>query len=252
MYAAINVRSPGASSVYHSLQISAEKRFSKGLSFLTAYTWSKSIDDGSLWNGSAVAVTNFRLERGLSTFDTRHRWITSYTLDVPFGHGRSFGSASSKLVNAIVGGWQTNGIVTIQSGNPLDPSTGLQLSGTQTGTRPDVTCNPNDFPHDPSRWFNTSCFSTSFIGRYGTSGRNIIIGPPTRSFDAAMLKRFALGTETRYLQFRGEIFNSLNHPNFDNPNVTVTSSTFGKITSAGVQDARASSRQIQFALRLVF
>lgn len=252
MYAAINVRSPGASSVYHSLQISAEKRFSKGLSFLSAYTFSKSIDDGSLWNGSAVAVTNFRLERGLSTFDTRHRWITSYTYDLPYGHNRSFGKGSSSLVNAILGGWQTNGIVTIQSGNPLDPSTGLQLSGTQTGTRPDVTCNPNDFSHDPSRWFNTSCFSTAFIGRYGSSGRNIIIGPPTRSFDAAMLKRFPFGTESRYLQFRGEIFNSLNHPNFDNPNVTVTSSTFGKITSAGVQDARASSRQIQFALRLVF
>ena len=67
-----------------------------------------------------------------------------------------------------------------------------------------------------------------------------------------MLKRFSLGKEERYLQFRGEIFNTFNHPNFDNPNVTVSSSTFGKITSAGVQDARASSRQIQFALRLVF
>jgi hypothetical protein len=252
MYAAINVRSPGASSVYHSLQISAEKRFSKGLSFLSAYTFSKSIDDGSLWNGSAVTVTNFHLERGLSTFDTRHRWITSYTYDLPYRHNRSFGKASRSFVNAILGGWQTNGIVTIQSGNPLDPSTGLQLSGTQTGTRPDVTCNPNDFPHDPARWFNTSCFSTAFIGRYGSAGRDIIIGPPTRSLDLAMLKRFPLGAETRYLQFRGEIFNSLNHPNFDNPNVTVTSSTFGKITSAGVQDARASSRQIQFALRLVF
>ena len=68
-----------------------------------------------------------------------------------------------------------------------------------------------------------------------------------------MLKRFSLGKkEERYLQFRAEVFNSLNHPNFDNPNVTETSSTFGKITSAGVQDQRASSRQIQFALRLVF
>jgi hypothetical protein len=67
-----------------------------------------------------------------------------------------------------------------------------------------------------------------------------------------MLKRFPLGKEERYLQFRSEFFNAFNHPNFDNPSVTETSSTFGKITSAGVQDARASSRQIQFALRLVF
>lgn len=251
-YAAINVRSPGASSVYHALQLSAEKRFSRGLSFLTSYTFSKSIDDGSLWNGSAVAVTNFRLERGLSTFDSRHRFIASYTYDLPFGHGRTFGTQSSAVVNALLGGWQSNGIVTVQSGNPLDPSTGLQLSGTQTGTRPDVTCNPNDFPHDPSRWFNTSCFSSAFLGRYGSAGRNIVIGPPTHGWDAAMLKRFSLGKEERYLQFRAEIFNALNHPNFDNPSVTVSSSTFGKITSAGVQDTRASSRQIQFAMRLVF
>ncbi len=94
-YASISVRSPGASSIYHSLQLSVEKRFSKGLSFLSAYTFSKSIDDGSLWNGSAVAVTNFHLERGLSTFDTRHRWITSYTYDLPYGHGRMFGGTSA-------------------------------------------------------------------------------------------------------------------------------------------------------------
>lgn len=251
-YASINVRSPSASSIYHSLQLSADKRFSNGLSFLVAYTHSKSIDDASLWNSSTVAVTNFKLERGLSTFDARNRLVASYTYDLPYGRGRSFGASSSKLVNSILGGWQTNGIVSIQSGNPLDPTTGLQLSGTQTGTRPDLTCNPNDAPHDPARWFNTSCFSTAFIGRYGSSGRNVIIGAPTHSFDTALLKRFSLGSENRYLQFRGEFFNLFNHPNFDNPNVTVTSSTFGKIVSAGVQDARASSRQIQFALRLVF
>jgi Carboxypeptidase regulatory-like domain/TonB-dependent Receptor Plug Domain/TonB dependent receptor len=251
-YAAINVRSASASSSYDALQVSLEKRFSHGLSFLAAYTYSKSIDDSSLWNGSVVTVTNFNLERGLSTFDARNRFILSYTYDLPYGHGRTFGSGSSKFVNAVLGGWQTNGIVTIQSGNPLDPSTGLQLSGTQTGTRPDVTCNPNNFNHDPAEWFNTACFSDNFIGRYGTAGRNIIIGPGTHDFDMALLKRFGLGKEDRYLQFRTEFFNIFNHPNFDNPNVTETSSTFGKITSAGVQDSRASSRQIQFALRLVF
>jgi hypothetical protein len=79
-----------------------------------------------------------------------------------------------------------------------------------------------------------------------------LICPHGSDFDFAALKRFDLGKETRFLQFRAEIFNIFNHPNFDNPNVTETSSTFGKITSAGVQDSRASSRQIQFALRLAF
>jgi len=252
MFAAINVRSAGASSVYDALQVSVEKRFSRGLSFLAGYTYSKSIDNSSLWNSTAVDVTNFRLERGLSTFDTRNRFVASYTYDLPYGQGQMFGGAAKGLMNSLLGGWQTNGIVSIQSGNPLDPTTGLQLSGTQTGTRPDVTCNPNAFQHDPAKWFNTSCFSNNFIGRYGTAGRNIIIGAPTHDFDFALLKRFYLRSDERYLQFRSEFFNAFNHPNFDNPNVTVTSSTFGKITSAGVQDTRASSRQIQFALRLVF
>ncbi len=251
-YSSISVRSPSASSDYDALQLSFEKRFSHGLSFLSAYTWSKSIDDSSLWNGSVVDVTNFHLERGLSTFDSRNRFVTSYTYDLPYGHGRQFGSSSSTLVETLLGGWQTNGILTLQSGNPLDPSTGLQLSGTQTGTRPDVSCNPNSFNHDPAEWFNVSCFSDSFLGRYGTAGRDIVIGPPTHDFDVALLKRFALRRDDRYLQFRSEFFNIFNHPNFDNPSVTETSSTFGKITSAGVQDSRASSRQIQFALRLVF
>ncbi|MFL6448539.1 MAG: hypothetical protein ACJ746_12735 [Bryobacteraceae bacterium] len=251
-YATINVRSPSASSIYHALQASVEKRFSQGLSFLVSYTYSKSIDDASLWNNTTVAVTNFHLERGLSTFDARNRFVASYTYDVPYGHGRQFGSSSPTVVNLILGGWQTNGIISVQSGNPLDPTTGLQLSGTQTGTRPDAICDPNNFNHDPSLWFNTACFTSNFSGRYGTAGRNIIIGAPTHNFDFALLKNFSLGRETRFLQFRSEVFNLFNHPNFDNPNVTTSSSAFGKITSAGVQDARASSRQIQFALRLAF
>ena len=251
-FAALTVRSAGASSTYHAFQISFEKRFTKGLSFLSAYTFSKAIDDSSSWNAAVVDPTDFRLERGFSTFDTHNRWITSYTYDLPYGHGRTYGASISKVANLLLGGWQTNGILTIQSGNPLDPLTGLQLSGTQTNTRPDVSCNPNSFDHDPARWFNTACFSASFAGRYGTAGRDIIIGPGTKDFDAALLKKFALGKEERYLQFRTEFFNVFNHPNFDNPTVTTTSATFGKIISAGVQDARASSRQIQFALRLAF
>jgi hypothetical protein len=84
------------------------------------------------------------------------------------------------------------------------------------------------------------------------NGRNVVIGPPTKDFDFAVLENFTFFKESRYLQFRSEIFNIFSHPNFDNPNTRQSSSTFGKITSAGVQDARASSRQIQFAFRLVF
>ena len=253
-FAAISVRSPSASSVYHSAQLSVEKRFSKGLSFLTAYTFSKSIDDSSLWNGSPTAVTNLRLERGLSTFHAKNRFVTSYTYDLPFGKGRQYASSMPMVAELLLGGWQTNGIFAMQSGNPLDPQTGLQLSGTQTGTRPDAICNPNDFPNrSASQWFNKSCLVAGTAGRYGTAGRNIVFGAPTRNIDVALLKRIPVFKgEDKYLQFRSEFFNALNHPNLDNPSVTTTAAAFGQITSAGVQDSRASSRQIQFALRLVF
>jgi hypothetical protein len=252
----ITVDSASASSTYNALQLSLEKRFSKGLSFLAGYTWSKAIDDGSAWNSTVLNVFNFHAERGLSTFDTRQRFVASYTYDLPFGRGRTFGSNWSGVTNQILGGWQTNGILTFQSGNPLDIQVGLTtLTGTNTATRPDVIGNPNDFNHDPARWFNTADFTRNFLGRFGNAGRNVVIGPGTADFDFALLKRFPLWSENRYLQFRSEFFNLANHPNFDNPtnnNLTVVSPTFGRITSAGASDPRLSSRQIQFALRLVF
>lgn len=249
----ITVDSASASSTYHALQASLEKRFSKGLSFLTSYTFSKAIDDGSSWNAGVVNVFNFHAERGLSTFDTRHRLVGSYTYDLPFGKGRTWGSNISGFANFLLGGWQTNGIFTMQSGNPIDILVGLTtLTGTNTNTRPDVNGDPNNFNHDPALWFNTAVFSRNFSGRFGNAGRNIVIGPGTTDFDFALLKRFPLFRENRYVQFRSEFFNIANHPNFDNPVNTLVSPAFGQITSAGTTDTRLSSRQIQFALRLVF
>jgi len=253
-FAGITVDSASASSIYHAFQVSVEKKLSKGLQFLAYYTYSKAIDDDSSWNATVVDPFNFHLERGLSTFDTRNRFVVSYVYDIPVGKGRAALSNMNKAGQFLLGGWQTNGIFTVQSGNPLDPTVGLSsLTGTNSGTRPDIVagCNPNNFAHNPADWFNTACFSDNFLGRFGDAGRDVIIGPGTVDFDASLLKSFFF-KETRYVQFRGEFFNILNHPNFDNPNVTETSSSFGKITSAGVQDPRGTSRQIQFALRLVF
>jgi hypothetical protein len=247
------VASASASSNYNSGQVSVEKRFSKGLSFLAAYTYSKSIDDASSWGETAINSRDFGAERGLSDFDTRNRFVFSYTYDVPFGRGRTFGSTSSGWVNEIFGQWQSNGIFTVQSGNPVDVTTGLySLTGTESNTRPDLISNPNDFPHDPSMWFNTAAFSDNFVGRFGNAGRNVVIGPGTQDFDFALLKNFPIFAESRYLQFRAEVFNIFNHPNFDNPVADEASPDFGKILSAGVQDPRSSSRQIQLAMRFVF
>ena len=252
-FANITVDSASASSTYEALQASLEKRFSRGLSFLLGYTYSKAIDNGSAWNAAVLNVFNFHEERGLSTFDTRHRFVASYTYDLPFGKGRMFGTDWSGVTNALLGGWQTNGILTVQAGNPIDVQVGLTtLTGTNSATRPDLLGNPNDFHHDPQLWFNTADFSRNFSGRFGNAGRNVVIGPGTTDFDFALLKRFPLFSEQRYLQFRSEFFNLANHPNFDNPNTTLVSPSFGHVLSAGVSDVRTSSRQIQFALRLVF
>ncbi len=222
---------------------------------MAAYTFSKSIDDASSWGGTAVDPFNFRGERGLSAFDARNRFVFSYTYDLPFGRGRAFGSSIPGWANEIFGGWQSNGILTLQSGNPVDVTVGLTtLTGTQSNTRPDLIADPNSGPgiHDPAHWFNTAAFSDNFVGRFGDAGRDVVIGPGTQDFDFALLKNFPLWKESRYVQFRSEIFNIFNHPNFDNPVTSEVSPSFGKILSAGAQDARLSSRQIQFALRLVF
>src|SRR5262249_51450268 len=154
----------------------------------------KSIDNGSSWNAAVLNVFNFAAERGLSTFDTRNRFVASYTYDIPVGKGRQFGSSMTGAANFILGGWQTNGILTVQSGNPFDIIAGpATLTGTNSNTRPDVLCNPNDFNHDPNGgWLNKACFSNAFSGRFGNAGRDIAIGPGTTDFDIALLKKFPL------------------------------------------------------------
>jgi Carboxypeptidase regulatory-like domain/TonB dependent receptor/TonB-dependent Receptor Plug Domain len=253
-FAGLNVDSASASSNYNALQVKVEKKLSRGLTVLTGYTYSKSIDDASSWNAAVIDPFDFHSERGLSTFDTRNRFILSYVYQIPVGKGRAALNNMNWAGDFFLGGWQTDGIFSVQSGNPIDSSVGLlTLTGTDSATRPDVVagCNPNNFSHTPTEWFNTACFSDNFLGRFGDAGRNVIIGPGEVEFDPSVLKNFVF-KETRYVQFRAEFFNVLNHPNFDNPTTTETSSSFARITSAGVQDPRLTSRQIQFALRLVF
>ncbi|HUA85819.1 MAG TPA: TonB-dependent receptor [Bryobacteraceae bacterium] len=253
-FAGLTVDSSAATSNYNALQIELEKKVSHGLTLLTGYTYSKSLDTDSSWNAAVVDPFNFHAEAGPSTFDTRNRFILSYVYLIPVGKGRAALSNMNWIGDFLIGGWQTDGIFSVQSGNPIDPSVGLlTLTGTNSATRPDVVsgCNPNDFSHTPHEWFNTACFSDNFLGRFGDSGRDVIVGPGEVEFDPSLLKNFVF-KETRYVQFRAEFFNVFNHANFDNPTTTETSSTFARITSAGVQDPRLTSRQIQFALRLVF
>jgi hypothetical protein len=258
-----------ANSSYNALQASLRKRFSHGLSFLASYTWSHAIDDVSSFNitGSAsqpvagendLAQDPFDLaaERGRSMFDSHQRLVLSYQWSLPFLRH------SSKWYGHILGDWQLNGIVTAMSGGPFtvfdsgDPS--LQGQAPEitgfSANRPNVVGNPNSGPRTPQEWFNVSAFQQlqpDPLGRFevfGDEGRNVVQGPGYVNWDASAFKNIRL-TESKELQFRGELFNVLNHTNFRLPDSDIEdiqTGTFGRIQSD------VSPRVIQVALKFLF
>ena len=240
-----------ANSNFHSLQARFEKRYSAGLSMLSSYTWAKSIDNapGFASNSSASLAMpqNARYmagERGRSDFDVRHRIVVSTVYELPFGPGKRV------VVNGPAGillrGWQLSGIFSAQSGNPVTPYLTANISNTFGGTdRPNVVGDPNSGPKTVSQWFNRAAFVAPAAGTFGNAGRNIIGGPGLQNLDLSLSRTFKI-RERLSMQFRGEVFNSLNHSNFALPLATVDGAGYGQITSA--QDPR----QIQFGLKISF
>jgi hypothetical protein len=251
---------------YNALQTSLRKQFAHGLSFLAAYTWSHSIDDVSSFNitGSAsqpvagendLAQNPFNLaaERGNSMFDSRHRFVLSYEWNVPFFQH------SSQWYGKVLGDWQLNGIFTAMSGTPFTvfDSNDVSLQGQApeisgfSSNRPNVIGNPNSGPRTAAEWFNVGAFQPlqpDPQGRFqvfGNEGRNAILGPGYVNWDFSALKNIRL-TESKQLQFRGELFNILNHTNFRLPVSDIESATFGQIQSD------VAPRVIQVALKLLF
>ena len=248
-----------ASSNYHSLQTRLQQRLDFGLALLGSYTWSKSIDDASNFFTSA-GDPNFpqnsfdlRAERGRSNFDVRHRLSVSYSYDLPFGKGRAY-LADRGLVSTILTGWQTFGIVTLQSGRPFtvallqeidNSGTGRSALGFGANDRPSVAGDPALSQRTPERWFNRNAFVFPSPGTFGNAGRNILDGPGYQNVNASIVKNTRL-SERFNLQFRAEAFNLFNHPNFNLPDNFLGSPTFGQITSA------REPRHIQFGLKLLF
>jgi hypothetical protein len=255
----INTIESRARSNYHSLQARLQQRLSAGLTLLTSYTWAKSIDDASNFFPSAGDPNypqnsyDLRAERGRSNFDVEHRLSVSYVYDLPFGKGRAY-LADNGAWSKILSGWQTSGIVTLQSGRPftvallreLDNSgTGISALGFGANDRPNVIGDPNLGEQSPERWFNTSAFTLPPPGTFGNAGRNILDGPGYQNVNASLIKNTAL-SETLNLQFRAEFFNLFNHPNFNLPDNFLGSPSFGQINSA------REPRRIQFGVKLLF
>jgi hypothetical protein len=243
---------------YHALQLKAEQRLRHGFTVLSAYTFGKSMDDTSgvrPGGGDTLFVNNpwcnTTCEWGRSSFDVRHRWVTSALVELPVGRGRKFGSGLPALADALVGGWQLGGILTLESGLPATPSAGRDTTniGTGAGNRPALTgVDPNLPPGERTvdRFFRTEAFAQPPLYTFGDAGRNIIEGPGIINLDASLTKRFPMGG-TREVEFRAEVFNAANHPIFGFPDTNLQSATYGRLTST-----RIDSRQIQLALRFRF
>lgn len=241
---------------YHSLQVTAERRFSKGLAWLGAYTYSHSIDNvptqqGGGLEGPVPQDIRYRfLDRGSSAFDIRHRTSQSVIYDLPFGKGKRV-NISNSVANGILGGWQVNGILTLQSGLPFTPTLATSVSNAG-GSRPDRLLSGELENRTITRWFDTSfntpgaAWATPRQYTYGNGGRNILRGPHRTNLDLSVFKQAHL-TERYQIQFRTEFFNFFNHPQFDLPNATIGSAAAGVISSTV-----GSPRDIQLSLRLLF
>jgi hypothetical protein len=256
---------PAADSIYHSLQLRSEKRFSNGLQFLVTYTFSKSIDDASVqgltsWLGGASSLqdpNNRSLERSLSQFDATHVLNLSYVYELPFGRGKPFGSDWNSVLNAFLGGWKTNGIWQFASGQPL----GLTLANGQSlptygPQRPDLLSALNKASGSNGQWVN-QYFANPEVAvapppfALGTAPRTLpnLRAPGIEIANLSIFKEFSLGRirEGMRLETRGEAFNAFNRPHFCAPDTNVNDGTFGQIFSTCT-----AARQFQLAMKLYF
>jgi hypothetical protein len=233
------VESSGNSS-YNALWVTANHRLARGVQFNASYTWSKSVDYNSLSLQGVVVQNSYDLrgDRGLSDFDARHRFVVSAIYDLPFKRNR------------LISGWHLAVIVQAQSGNPINIVTSNStFNGVANTLRPDVT-GPVRMIGSVDRWFDTSVFVP--VTAFGSLGRNVLSGPGFNNTDFSVIKNTKI-TETLYAQFRTEIFDVFNHANFGQPGNVVGTPTFGRITNTRFPTGESgSSRQIQFAMKLIF
>src|SRR6058998_3923495 len=249
---------------YHSLNASLVKRATRGLTFKANYTYGKVLDLNSALlapageNEPPAIISPYIRYRskGVASFSLLHQFNASYLYQLPFGNGQRFASGATGFVNQLVGGWQWNGIFTAQSGFPFTPLVGSNLSGTGDSSQSDV---PNWNPNfkgpvilgKPDQWFDPRAFQMPTAGTFGNVARGSLRGPRLVDFDTSLFKKFTV-SENLTLQFRAEAFNVFNHANFAAPNQIVFSGT-GISPSAGVIEQTATtSRQIQFALKVMF
>jgi Carboxypeptidase regulatory-like domain len=251
---------------YNSLQVDLNHRFSHDLALRGVYTWSKALDNGDSLNqttaGNAPGLVSnpydLHADWGPATYDVRNIGVVDAVYMLPFGRGKIFAHDLQGLANRAVSGWSVDSIVTVQSGFPITPQLSYNPSNngdTRNPVRP--FANP-DFHGSaiigrPSQWFNPSAFlpPPPNSGFYGNLGRETLSGPGLGTWDFAGQKD-TLIREGLTLQFRGELFNLLNRANFNTPNLIVFTPSGLSGTAGAITSTATTSRQVQFALKLLW
>lgn len=249
-----------ANAIYNSLQVKYEKRYSGGLNIVGSYTLAKETDDSSYtsnsWLGNAPNIQdlgNLAAEHSVGAADARQRLAVGGSYELPFGRGKTFGGNMNSFANGLVGGWQVNAYLTLQTGLPISVNLagGNLADGSQ---RPNVTGNPRtglserDVVHGKGLYLNPAAYSNPGDQIAGNAPRfdDRVRGDGIRNIDLSVFKNFQI-RESMKLQFRTEFFNFTNTPRFNDPDVTVGDGGFGRITSQV-----NSPRQVQFGARFLF
>jgi hypothetical protein len=245
------------SSTYSALQTKLEKRLSNGLSFLTAFTYGKSIDEQSqaslgFHNGGSFRDNNNpEWEKGPSDYDQKYRFVNSLSYTLPIGEGKALLPSLHGVGNTLIGGWELQGIQSWSSGLPYTITESVDQNNNlgDTEEHPDRVIGVPLYLSGPavSSAYNPAAFMLQPFGTYGNSGRNIIWTAPQLQLDTSLFKDFAV-KERMKLQFRAEVFNMTNHANFRNNSLINNFNAAG----AGSYTAAQPGREIQFALKFIF
>lgn len=244
----VSVRGDGVSSNYNSFQSNLNKRFSSGLTFTAAYTWSRSLDVGSDQAGFTIN-NDFRRQYGPSNYDRTHMLTISHLYELPFGVGKKY--LHSGLAAYIVGNWQINGIYRLATGTPFNITTDATPcncpgNGNFANVIHSATILGGIGPGQ--KWFDITAFTVPPANSFGNAGRNIVRGPRLSNYDMSIFRNFPI-RERAKLEFRGEFYNLTNTPHFSNPNGSITSGNFGEISSTL---GGYGNREVQLALRMTF
>jgi len=241
----VALRANALENSYHSLQTNFSKRFSKGLQFTAAYTYSRTMGVGDD-QGGFIVQTDTNRNYGPTGYDRTHMFVASHVYELPFGKGQPF--VSDGLAAMILGGWQLNGVFRKVSGSPFTAVADATPCNCPGNSNFADAIRPTTYLGGKGRgplWFDTTAFVAPGANRFGNTGRNGLRGPGFTTYDLSLVRNFRL-TETFRLELRAEAYNISNSPRWGNPTNSVNNASFGQILSA------SNERELQLALRLTF